>query len=354
MKGSDALVIGACVIGGYLLLKPQEGGGSIMAEFLGAGEGAGLDLGGLFGGIGDMMSSIGGGLGEIFAGLGGGLGGGEGEGGGESGGQNIIDSVNDAVNSALGSLGVGGGGALGAITGGGEGGGGGTGWFSPVETSGNIFVDLANSLMGVAKAGVTGIGIYAGYKVGMPLAQAAGRALTPAVSNIAGTIGNWTSTGVKAAGSAARTGLGALGGYLTTPIGSLGAAGWAGAVPLAAAAGYGGWKLGEVFNKTAAGEKLQEWSGNLGASVARGDNPIQRWLFPHAGISQKTIDTLKSGHFKFWSGGYTYEDVKKMTTSQIAEITRNISKRKQVANQALKNISTLQKLGFLPGFTIKT
>lgn len=332
-----AAIVAAIVILPDLLSKKEGESNPLLLGGFGQGEtpSGGFDLGSIFGGIGDMFSGLLGGQGQggfdfnsFLAGLGiGGGGGGGGAnsllpgdmwaaiqnwlsgGGGGGGGGTTPDFFTQFTEWFKNNFGVGGGGGGGD---GGGGGGGGTnppGWFTPIVPTGNIFTDLSNSLMGIAKAGVTGVGIYGAAKILPPLIKTTVPYIEGLVSPLAKGAAGLARGGVSMAGR----GLTAFGGYLTTPLSELGLAGWAGAVPLVAAAGFGGWELGTLFNKTPPGQWLQKQSGNLGGWIARGNNPVQSWLFPHANVNVGAVNL--SAFQNRW--GISLSQAQAMNTAQL-------------------------------------
>jgi len=309
-------MLGGAAFLAYQMLKPQaeDGGGGILDSLLPGDlpEVGGLDLGGIFSGLFS-------GIGEMIGGIMGGLPGGDGSIPGDA--ANIWATIQDWMKNPPWLPPDGGGGGGG---GGGNGDGNGhteppdkPGFFDPLQPTGSVITDLANAVMGVGKAALTGAGVYAGVKVGLPLATAVGRAITPAVTQIAARGLGLANSGL----GAVRTGLGAAAGYLGTPLSALGVAGWAGAIPLAAAAGYGGWQLGQMFNESRAGQALQTWSGNLGASVARGNNPIQAVFFPRSNVNMVAMANAAPNIYRRY--GVTAQQLINMTTTQQRVILHN-------------------------------
>ena len=282
-----------------------SGLGDMFSGLLGGGQGGGggLDLSGLFAGIGD-----------VFSGLTGALGGGQGGGGGPD------------LSGLLG--GSNGGGLLGGALGGNgqivqpSG-----GFFEPtiLAPSGSKVTDIGNvisqSSMSLAKAGLIGLGIYGGAKVGVPVLKAIApnvtRALSTPVSQIAGQAGRLgvsasrtATSGLQAAGRLAMT-------ALKSPVTKLGIGGTAAAIPLVIGTGYGGYKLGELFNKTAVGKALIEKSGQAGTAFA--STSLGQKVYGVAQIAPMSAST-KSAFEQRW--GITAEQAKTMSTAQLQAVMK--------------------------------
>lgn len=149
-------------------------------------------------------------------------------------------------------------------------------WNTPiVQPTGNVFTDAGNSIsqtaMSLAKAGVVGLGIYAGAKVAMPVLSAVapplGKALAMPVSQVGANIARTASSGTRVIASSA----GNVAKVLTSPVGKLAASplGKVGVVGAAISAGAAGFAVGSWFNTTPAGQALIEKSGEAGAAFAK-------------------------------------------------------------------------------------
>lgn len=344
-KKNNALLIGGAAIAAVIivpgLLKKTEQAAQGALNYFGSDGGGFPDLSGLFGGISDMFSSIGG-LGGGLGGNGGGITdflagfglGGGGNGGGGGGGTPF--DFEAFLKAFFGGGGGGGGGIPQGVTPGQGGETPGTPdkpdwWNTPlIPATGNVPVDWGNAIsqtaMSLAKAGLTGAGIYAGVKVGVPVLNAiaprVATALSTPVSQIAGNIGRAGVSVSKAGASGVTRVLAATGRVLTSPVTKLGIGGTAAAIPLVAAAAYGGYKAGELFNKTAVGQALIEKSGEAGAAFARTN--IGANIFGVASRQQTTEFLKKKGSGNAFQNKYgiTLKQAQGMTTAQLQALIK--------------------------------
>jgi len=326
MKAKDVLIIGGVAFLGYQVIKnkSEDGGGLNLLGGIGGGL---LDLSDLFGGLTDMFSGVTEGIFSSmpdFGGLFGGI---------QDTFSTMMQGFNDAWSRTWGGGGDGGGGGEPGTPGTpGTPGAPGGGWFEPplVMPTGNTWTDISNAVsqgaMTLAKAGLTGVGIYAGAKVGIPFLKATVPALNTPVGTALKTGGNMVTSTMRGAANVGRSGAGYLLNLLKSPVTKLGVGGTAMAVPMLGAAAWGGWELGQAFNRTAAGQALQEWSGEMGAKVGGGENFVQKFLFPHAG--ETTWSPSQSEKIRDLTG-VSYGQTGSMTSSELNALIKRISEAKQ-------------------------
>lgn len=169
---------------------------------------------------------------------------------------------------------------------GGEGGGGGGDVTNVPNTIPNILYALGFGAKAIGTAGIMVAGTYLGTKVLSPVAPVLGRSIagvTPALFNAG-------RTALGASAGAGRLALGASASYLGADLASLGLAGTLGIVPLAAGAGYVGYRTGGQIMKSSFGKATLNVSGRMGEKIGSGSNPIQKVLFPHASVNVSRTD----------------------------------------------------------------
>ncbi len=200
-------------------------------------------------------------------------------------------------------------------------------WNTPIVTpTGNVFTDIGNSLsqtaMSLAKAGVAGLGIYAGSKIAVPVLQTVAppvaRSLTSPVSQIAGDVGKTVSSGTKVVANVATN----VSKVATSPVSRVAASplGKVGVVGAAVTAGAVGYAAGSWFNTTAAGQALIEKSGQAGAAFAR--SSIGQKVY---GVAQ--LDTAKTDSAFSKIG---------LTTSQVQTLLKQGYTPQQIVTGAYK------------------
>lgn len=239
---NTVLVIGAIAGGAYLLSKSGGVSPSTFLNIFPSGDsGGGLFGGGTFGEPFDMGGFMGG-LRDIFSGIKGG-----------QGGTTAPFDFNAFLDALMGRQG--GGTTPPTAPTSPEGGG-----YPPSQpnTIPNILNALGYSAKSIGQGALMAGGAVLGFRALAPVAPAVGRAIAQPLA-----------TGARGALNLAGRGLTGLGAYLTTPVTALGVTGTIAAIPLVAAAGYGGYKAGEALMRTPVGESMLNLSGQAGAAFAR-------------------------------------------------------------------------------------
>lgn len=313
-KNNDALMI-AAIVGGALFLpsilgKGEDGGMSFTFGGFGGGDTPALDLSGILGGLPSGTNFFGdfsAGLNDLFSGVGGAFSSlGNAAENLNSGGNNTGLDINGLLDKLLGAIpnvpntGTGGGGGL-------------IPQIPSAQTIGQNIGDIGGGLQEVAKAAIMGGGAYLGFKALQPVAPVVGRAVAGGVKAVASpatkVVGSVASNAAKFLTSPVSKAFGSVGGALGSTVAVIGA-------------GAAGYAAGSWFNTTSAGQALIEKSGELGAKVAAGNNPIQAVLFPHANVSSAISTDTRSNFEKKW--GITLDQAQSMTTAQLQEIMQNV------------------------------
>jgi len=264
MKNENIAILAAIGIGGYYIFSKSK-----TKDDTDSGGGFSFDLGDFFS---NFKSPENFNIGDFLTGL---LSGNQNESG------NILDSLKDLFSGFTNPLNI----------------------ITPpkAETDNTSLFDLLNNLINqpskiilstgeavnTAGAGIykaaTGVliagGTYVGVKTFTPIAPAISNALKTIISGA-------VKTGSKA--------IGAGGAALLAPVSSLPPVG----VGLAAAGAFaGGYALGNLFNQTPAGQAVQKWSGNIGASLGASNTGLGQVLFPKAQLSDYAQNTIYEQQF---------------------------------------------------------
>lgn len=317
-SSNNTLLLLGAVLGGAWLISKQNGGQNPLSTILNifpSGESGnangGIDLGGLLGGDnGGGLFGNGFDFGGLFDNF-------------NNAWSNLFNAQNSAWQSAFSGLGGGGNGG-GTTTPptipSGNGGGG----YPPSmpNTIPNILNSLGFSAQSIGKGAIMLGGTYLGVKALSPVAPAIGQGIATGVRAVTPSLASGARTVVSGLGRAA-TG---FAGYLGTPVTALGVTGTVAAIPLVAAAGYGGYKAGQWFNTTSAGKSLIEASGKAGASFSK--TAVGQVFFPSAGVKQNAV----SGDKFFNKWGITQAQAASMSTAQLQQVMQ--SKRTTIVGGA--------------------